>query len=108
MVNTMRPLLRRTFCKTCGEGFRISGQLNHHARNCVGVNYHSEHKSKYCPMTFQRKNRSFKTHEKTCKMFEDLSRKLEDEAVLIPDSAPQVAVPTLPEVVTLALSLIHI
>merc|ERR1712086_268666 len=58
-------------------------------------------------MTFKRQSRSFKAHEKKCKMFADLSRKLEDEAVLIPDSAPQVAVLTPPDVVTLASVLTH-
>merc|ERR1712086_1076175 len=58
-------------------------------------------------MTFGKQNRSFKAHEKKCKMFADLSRKLEDEAALIPDSAPQVEVPTPPTVVTLVSALTH-
>ena len=40
-------------------------------------------------------------------MFVDLSRKLKDKAALIPDSAPQVAVPAPPDVVTLASALTH-
>ena len=40
-------------------------------------------------------------------MFADLSRKVKDEAALIPDSAPQVVVPTPPDVVTLASALTH-
>ena len=103
----MRPLIRRTFCKSCGASFHISGQLSHHARSYLGVNFHSEHKCKYCPMTFERKSRSFKAHEKQCKMFADASRKREDEVALILDSAPQVAVPAPPDVVTLASALTH-
>jgi len=107
MVNTLRALKRTQYCRTCSAGFRISGQLSHHARNCVGTKFHCKHKCKYCPMTFEKQSRSFKAHEKKCKMFADLSRKLEDEAVLIPDSAPQVAVPIPPDVVTLASALTH-
>ena len=80
MVNTMKPLIRRTFCPKYGTAFGFAGQFSFHIRSCIGMNYHSKHKCKYCPMTFPKNNRALKTHENKCKIYAYANRKLKDEA----------------------------
>ena len=80
MVNSMKPLIRRTFCPNCGTPFGFARQLRFHIRNCVSVNYHSKFKYNYCPMNFHKKNRVFHAHEDECKMYADSTKiKLKDE-----------------------------
>ena len=56
-----------------------------HLRNCLGVNYHSKFKCKYCLVTFPKNNRAFHAHKDESKMYADATknstkRKRKDEA----------------------------